>query len=242
MQGAGPSSVRRRGSRATLSREVEQAPVTEVVREVIVSTRDAALPGILMVPAAPDGIVVFAHGSGSSRLSPRNRMVAATLVKAGFATLLFDLLDEREAMDRAAVFDVEFLAARLGDATAWILAEQAAPPAVGYVGASTGAGAALWAAADLGTTVGAVVSRGGRPDLAGSRLAEVLAPTLLVVGGRDEVVLELNRGAQRRMRCPTMLEVVPGATHLFEEPGTLERVAALSAGWFRSKLAAGQER
>lgn len=221
---------------------MEPAASTEVIREVVVSTRDAALPGIFTIPAVPDGVVLFAHGSGSSRLSPRNRMVASTLVEAGFATLLFDLLDEREAMDRAAVFDVEFLAARLEDATAWLLAEEKVPPAVGYVGASTGAGAALWAAADLGAAVGAVVSRGGRPDLAGPRLAEVLAPTLLVVGGRDEVVLELNRDAQRRMRCPTMLEVIPGATHLFEEPGTLERVAELSARWFRSKLAGEQDR
>jgi len=208
-----------------------------VSRDVSIAARDATLPGILTVPAEPLGVVLFAHGSGSSRLSPRNRMVSDRLVQAGFATLLFDLLDEYEAEDRSAVFDIPFLATRLEDATLNVPALLDGWIPVGYFGASTGAGAALWAAADLGARIGAVVSRGGRPDLAGAHLVNVTAPTLLIVGGLDEVVIELNREAMGRMRCPAEIEFVPGATHLFEEAGTLEAVADLAAGWFGSHLA-----
>jgi putative phosphoribosyl transferase len=163
-------------------------------------------------------------------------MVAERVVHAGFATLLFDLLDEQEADDRSAVFDIPFLAARLEDATLNVPALFDGWLPVGYFGASTGGGAALWAAADLGPRIGAVVSRGGRPDLAGSHLVNVKAPTLLIVGGRDDVVLQLNREAQERLRCVTELQVVPGATHLFEEPGALEQVADLAAGWFLAQM------
>ncbi|HYU57339.1 MAG TPA: dienelactone hydrolase family protein, partial [Actinomycetota bacterium] len=169
---------------------------------------------------------------------PRNRLVAGALHGRSIATLLFDLLTPSEERDRANVFDIALLAGRLVRATAWLRERpEATGLPVGYFGASTGAGAALAAAADLGHAIAAVVSRGGRPDLAGPRLPEVTAPTLLVVGGNDEVVLGLNREAEARLRCPTRLEVVPGATHLFEEPGTLERVAALAAEWFAEHFA-----
>lgn len=207
-----------------------------VPRDVQIAARDATLPGILSVPDEPLGVVLFAHGSGSSRLSARNRMVAERLVRVGFATLLFDLLDEREAGDRSAVFDIPFLAARLEDATLNVPSLFDGWLPVGYVGASTGGAAALWAAAELGRRVEAVVSRGGRPDLASSHLVHVRAPTLLIVGGADEVVLRLNREAQVRLRCTNELHVVPGATHLFEEPGALERVADLAAGWFYAHM------
>jgi putative phosphoribosyl transferase len=205
--------------------------------EVGVDTPTASLPGSLTVPAEPTGLVLFAHGSGSSRHSPRNRLVAATLNRAGLATLLFDLLTPSEELDRANVFDVELLGSRLVAATRWAAARPGLGRLpVGYFGASTGAAAALWAAAELGDGIGAVVSRGGRPDLAGARLAEVTAPTLLIVGGLDRVVLDLNREAMARMRCERRLEVVPGATHLFEEPGTLDEVARLACEWFRTHL------
>jgi alpha-beta hydrolase superfamily lysophospholipase len=195
------------------------------------------LPGTLSVPVGATGIVVFAHGSGSSRLSPRNIAVAEVLNQAGLATLLFDLLTPDEALDRAQVFDIELLATRLGSATKWLSRRRdLASLRVGYFGASTGAAAALWAAADLAEQVGAVVSRGGRPDLAAPRLAEVRAPTLLIVGSRDNVVINLNEQAQRLLRCPNELAIVPGATHLFEEPGALEHVAGLAADWFTRHL------
>jgi putative phosphoribosyl transferase len=179
--------------------------------------------------------VLFAHGSGSSRLSPRNRSVAAALNRAELATLLFDLLTEAEADDRRLVFDISLLAARLESAVAWVRQQPAvAQLPVGLFGASTGAAAALVAAADLGDQIRAVVSRGGRPDLAGGRLGDVAAPTLLIVGGDDEVVLNLNLEAQGQLPCRTSLEVVPGATHLFEEPGALEAVAKLASEWFVS--------
>lgn len=164
-------------------------------------------------------------------------MVAARLMGSGFATLLFDLLEPSQEQNRDAVFDVPALAERLADATEWLRTSAAASLTVGFLGASTGAAAALWAAAELGVGVRAVVSRGGRPDLAASKLPDVLAPTLLIVGGRDEQVLELNRDALERLRCTKVLEVVPGATHLFEEPGALEHVAQLSTDWFREHLA-----
>ena len=198
-----------------------------------------ALPGDLHVPLDAKGLVIFAHGSGSSRHSPRNRQVATALNSGGLATLLFDLLAPEEEMDRANVFDVGLLADRLVGATRWI---QAVPECqglpVGYFGASTGAGAAVVAAAELGHRIRAIVSRGGRPDLAMDRLAEVTAPTLLIVGGRDETVLRLNQEAQRHLRCESRLDVVPGATHLFEERGALDTVAELARVWFEHHLTA----
>jgi putative phosphoribosyl transferase len=202
------------------------------VVDVVVEAAGARLPGTVTVPEGARAVVVFAHGSGSSRLSPRNVAVAEALHGRGLATLLFDLLTPEEAGDRANVFDIPLLGRRLAEAAAWVRG-QGMDLAVGYFGASTGGGAALWASAEPGAVEAfAVVSRGGRPDLAGDRLAAVTAPTLLVVGGRDPVVLELNREAQARLRCENELAVVPGATHLFEEPGALEEVARLVRDWF----------
>ena len=194
------------------------------------------LAGTLVVPQDPSGLVLFAHGSGSSRLSPRNRSVATVLNRAGIATLLFDLLTDEEAGSPSNVFDIQLLASRLVAATRWSTDHLAGP--IGYFGASTGAAAALSAAAELGPAVSAVVSRGGRPDLAEGRLGLVTAPTLLLVGGRDDVVLDLNRRAAARLtRCEHRLVVVPGATHLFEEPGALDAVSTLATEWFVSHLA-----
>ncbi|MES9538898.1 phosphoribosyltransferase family protein [Actinomadura sp. NPDC000600] len=191
------------------------------------------LTGHLTVPAQATGVVAFAHGSGSSRHSPRNRQVAAGLNRAGLGTLLFDLLTTREELDRGNVFDIGLLADRLVAATAWLRGRpETAGVRVGYFGASTGAAAALWAAAEPGADIAAVVSRGGRPDLADRRLGDVRAPTLLLVGGEDRQVLGLNRRAQERLRCQNQLTVVPGATHLFEEPGALEAVTAHARDWF----------
>jgi len=204
----------------------------------VVTADDLRLPGDLTLPAGARGVVAFAHGSGSSRHSPRNVQVARRLNEAGLATLLFDLLTQSEAADRRNVFDIPLLADRLLAATSWLRARSdTASLPLGYFGASTGAAAALIAAADLCHQVSAVVSRGGRPDLADPRLGEVLAPTLLIVGGLDTQVLELNRQAQLRLRCTNNLEVVLGATHLFEEPGTLEAVARLASDWFARHLA-----
>jgi predicted phosphoribosyltransferase/dienelactone hydrolase len=205
--------------------------------EVALAIGAVTVAGRLTIPDHAGGIVVFAHGAGSSRHSPRNRHVARVLNEAGLATLLFDLLTEREEMDRARVFDIDLLAERLVAVTAWVRrqAELVHLP-VGYFGASTGAAAALVAAA-LGDGVAAVVSRGGRPDLAGDRLPEVRAPTLLIVGGEDHLVLDLNRRAREMMRCPTDLVVIPGATHLFEEPGTLDAAASAATSWFVTHLA-----
>lgn len=201
--------------------------------EVEVAAGPVTVAGHLTIPEHPTGIVVFAHGSGSSRHSPRNRYVAEVLNTGGFATLLFDLLTPAEERNRANVFDIALLAERLVDVTRWLASQpDTASLPVGYFGASTGAGAALVAATDPRTNVGAVVSRGGRPDLAGLSLANVVAPTLLIVGGRDEVVLELNRRAQAAIPGKCDLTIVPGATHLFEEPGTLEQVAKLACDWF----------
>jgi len=205
-------------------------------RDVEVASADVVLPGSLAVPAEPTGVVVFAHGSGSSRLSPRNEQVAGKLNGAHLATLLFDLLTAEEALDRRNVFDIELLARRLESATTWVAqdAEVSHLP-VGYFGASTGAAAALWAAA-ADMRVRAVVSRGGRPDLARRRLTAVRAPTLLIVGGFDPVVLSLNESASELLRCECELRIVPGATHLFEEPGALETVAELARDWFAEYL------
>ena len=205
--------------------------------DVRIPLDDVTLDGSLELAAEPVGVVLFAHGSGSSRHSARNRYVAAALRERGFATLLMDLLTrEEEQVDlvtRHLRFDVHLLADRLAGAAYW-LAEQPATRALpaGYFGASTGAAAALVAAAEEPERGFAVVSRGGRPDLAGNALAQVRAPTLLIVGERDETVIELNRDAQARMRCETDFAIVPGATHLFEETGALEDVAALAAAWF----------
>ena len=196
------------------------------------------LAGYLTVPEQAPGIVVFAHGSGSSRHSPRNRYVAGVLNEAGLGTLLLDLLTPEEELNPANVFDIELLAGRLAQVTRWLRTQpHAARAAVGYFGASTGAAAALWAAAEPGSDVAAVVSRGGRPDLARPRLAAVTAPTLLIVGGHDEVVLDLNRRAQAELHCENQLAIVPGATHLFEEPGTLQTAAGLARDWFITHLA-----
>jgi putative phosphoribosyl transferase len=191
------------------------------------------LPGTLILPAQLQAVVAFAHGSGSGRFSPRNRQVAARLQQENLGTLLFDLLTEPEADDRRNVFDIPLLAQRLGEAIDFLRAHAAtrALP-IGLFGASTGAAAALVAAAQRPDEVGAVVSRGGRPDLAGDSLPRVRAPTLLIVGGADVEVLMLNRAAARQMRCEQELAVVPQATHLFEEPGTLEQVQELAARWF----------
>lgn len=189
-------------------------------------------------PPQPKGTILFAHGSGSSRLSPRNRYVAAALRDRGLATLLFDLLTPGEAADRRLVFDIALLAERLAMATRWLQEEQESLRLLplGYFGASTGAAAALVAAAAPECPVAAVVSRGGRPDLAGPALPLVRAPTLLVVGSNDVDVLALNRAALAEMRCPKSLAIVPGATHLFEEPGTLDQVIGLAANWFVDHL------
>ncbi|HET8976277.1 MAG TPA: phosphoribosyltransferase family protein [Solirubrobacterales bacterium] len=199
---------------------------------------DLVLHGDLRMPAAPAGLVIFAHGSGSSRLSPRNREVAAALNEAGMATLLFDLLSDAEAASRTNVFDIDLLSARLVAVTRWASERpDLSGLPLGYFGASTGAAAARCGAAELGERIGAVVSRGGRPDLAAPRLGEVSAPTLLIVGGADWQVLELNERAAEQLRCEHETAIVPGATHLFEEPGALERVAALAGDWFRRCLA-----
>ena len=207
--------------------------------EVTVRASQVRLAGHLNLPDGADGIVVFAHGSGSSRHSPRNQFVASALNAAGLGTLLFDLLTVEEELDRANVFDIDLLADRLLEVTAWLRGEpESAHARIGYFGASTGAAAALTAAADPKADIAAIVSRGGRPDLASLELTEVRAPTLLIVGGLDDVVLELNRAAQIQLRCENRLDIVPGATHLFEEPGALESVARLAEQWFSSHLAA----
>jgi putative phosphoribosyl transferase len=208
-------------------------------RQVEIPAGRRRLSGILKVPADATGVVAFAHGSGSGRFSPRNQFVSRVLQEAGLATLLLDLLEEDEAGNQEKVFDIDLLAERLQRAGDWLSQEPATRSLrLGYFGASTGAGAALVAAAREPTAVGAVVSRGGRPDLAADDLPAVQAPTLLIVGGKDDVVLELNRQALRLLRCPKELVIVPGATHLFEEPGTLEEVARLAKEWFLRHLAA----
>jgi putative phosphoribosyl transferase len=209
---------------------------------VTIDAAGAGLKGDLRLTAPGCPVVVFAHGSGSSRKSPRNRRVALWLNEADMGTLLLDLLtEEEEAADASSGelrFDVGLLAGRLLAASEWVKGLRPAPAAFGYFGASTGAAAALVAAARLGARVGAVVSRGGRPDLAGDALAAVSSPTLLIVGGADRMVLDLNHQAMRQMRAETRLEIVPGATHLFEEPGALERVGQLARAWFTAKFAA----
>jgi len=206
-----------------------------IQREVIIEPLHLA--GDLWVPAGASALVIFAHGSGSSRLSPRNRAVAEALNEQGIATLLFDLLTPDEELNRANVFDIPLLGERLTDVVGWIDRQpELAGLLLGLFGASTGAAAALVAAARIGVRIGAVVSRGGRPDLAGMALQEVIAPTLLIVGGRDSGVIELNEQAYARLRCQKSLEIVPGATHLFPEPGAMEEVIALAGRWFKTYL------
>jgi dienelactone hydrolase len=198
------------------------------------------LDGELILPQGASSIVLFAHGSGSSRFSPRNTYVASVLQQAGIATLLFDLLTREEDRNYETRFDIVLLTRRLLAATAWI-AQDARTRSfhIGYFGASTGAAAALQAAAEKGEEISAVVSRGGRPDLAGeSALRKVLSPTLLIVGGYDDVVIELNQAAYRQLSCEKELTIIPGATHLFEEPGTLEQAAKIAANWFSRFLTA----
>lgn len=209
--------------------------------EVTVGAGDTGLPGDLTIPHAADGIVIFAHGSGSSRFSSRNRFVAGHLNEAGLATLLFDLLtaDEHEIDERTRHFrfDIDRLSRRLTHAVDWVAAaDDCRGLGIGLFGASTGAAAALVAAAERADAVRAVVSRGGRPDLAGDALAAVTAPTLLIVGGNDFPVIEMNRDAAGRLRCEVRTEIVPGASHLFEEPGKLEAVARLARDWFTGHL------
>jgi putative phosphoribosyl transferase len=211
-------------------------------RQVSLPATGVSLEGTLGVPADARGVVLFAHGSGSSRFSPRNRYVARVLRDAGLATLLVDLLspgeEEIDLVTRQLRFDIGLLADRLVDGLDWLGHEPVTGfLRVGLFGASTGGGAALVAAARRPEALGAVVSRGGRPDLAGEALPQVRAPTLLIVGGDDNVVIELNRHAMRQMRAEVQLEIVPGASHLFEEPGTLEQVAALARDWFLRHLA-----
>jgi len=211
------------------------------VRPVRIPTDGPRLAGDLAVPAGAAGVVLFAHGSGSSRLSPRNRFVARTIQESGAATLLFDLLSPSEErddeVDGRLRFDIALLSRRLAHAVRWIgSAPETRRLGIGLFGASTGGAAALATAAELGPLVQAVVSRGGRPDLAGDALARVDSPTLLIVGECDGFVLRLNRDSYERLRCPKRLEVVPGATHLFEEPGALGAVASLATEWFGRHL------
>ncbi len=202
-------------------------------QEVAIAAGGRTIRGTLRRPHGARAVVVFAHGSGSGRFSPRNQYVAQVLQDAGLATLLLDLLEEAEANDRSKVFDIALLADRLEAAAGWLKGRpETADLRLGYFGASTGAGAALLAAGRAPESVGAVVSRGGRPDLARDVLPYVTAPTLLIVGGSDEIVLELNREAFNLLGCQCQLEVVPGATHLFAEPGALEEVACLARAWF----------
>src|SRR5947207_11086802 len=212
---------------------------TTQMKDVQIRSGPAQLRGDLSFSKGAQGGVLFAHGSGSSRHSPRNQFVARTIREAGVGTLLFDLLTkEEEAVDMHTAhlrFDIGLLATRLIDATYWIKGELDYLN-VGYFGSSTGGGAALVAAAQLADTVGAVVSRGGRPELAGDRLPQVESPTLLIVGGLDYPVIEMNKAALARLQCQKELKIVPGATHLFEEPGTLEQVADLAGDWFQRQL------
>jgi putative phosphoribosyl transferase len=213
------------------------------MNEVQIPAGHAVLSGNLTIPDNAVGLVLFAHGSGSSRHSPRNQFVARTLNDGGLATLLFDLLTpEEEAIDtysREHRFNIGLLAERLVYATKWATQqEQTRDLRVGYFGSSTGAAAALVAATEISEDVGAIVSRGGRPDLAGDALPKVQAPTLLIVGGNDDIVIELNEMARDQMRCEVKLEIVPGATHLFEEPGALEKVAKLARDWFVNHIGA----
>jgi putative phosphoribosyl transferase len=212
-------------------------PSTEYSREVVVDVKGTRLAGLISIPPQPRGVVVFAHGSGSSRHSPRNRFVADQLNDAGFTTLLFDLLTPAEERNRENIFDVELLASRLIGATEWLATQDdLASLPVGYFAASTGAGAVMRAAADPRVNVSAVVSRGGRPDLAGRWLTRVRTPTLLIVGGNDQLVLGLNRRAYALIPAECRIAVIPHAAHLFEQPGAMGQVAELARSWFAIHL------
>ena len=205
--------------------------------EVRIPCAAVTLEGTLAIPPGAKGVVVFAHGSGSSRYSPRNQFVARVLRESGNGTLLFDLLTAEEEIEdnvtRSLRFDIALLASRLAEVTRWLVAQtEVCDLGIGYFGSSTGAGAALVAAAEFGQRIDAVVSRGGRPDLAGDALARVQSPTLFIVGGYDDVVIRLNKEALAELCCERELKIVPGATHLFEEPGALEAVAGLATDWF----------
>ncbi|NUS72703.1 MAG: phosphoribosyltransferase [Corynebacteriales bacterium] len=224
-------------------RQVTDDDVVELLSQKPMRVSDAridigevTLLADMAMPVNATGIVIFVHGSGSGRRSPRNVHVANVLNDAGIGTLLFDLLTEEEAADRSNVFDIVLLAQRLIGVTRWVRAQLGSEVRIGWFGASTGGGAALWAAAEPSADVAAIVSRGGRPDLAADRLGAVRAPTLFIVGGNDEVVLRLNRGAAARMNCPNELSVVPGATHLFEESGTLAEMTERARDWFVQHL------
>ena len=222
-------------------RDTYTTPQAEWVHSVDIPAGETTLDGDLHIPAQASGLVLFAHGSGSSRHSPRNQYVAQAIRTAGIGTLLFDLLTpEEERIDLRTHylrFDIDLLAGRLEEVTAWVTNTDATRHLrIGYFGASTGGGAALVVAARLGQGIGAVVSRGGRPDLAGALLPMVLAPTLLIVGGRDDTVIQLNEAAYALLQCKKSLRIVPGATHLFEEPGTLDEVARLAIEWFQQHL------
>jgi putative phosphoribosyl transferase len=223
-----------KGARSMAERKIRRAVDTDVVIRI----GALSFPGTLDVPVGAEGLAVFAHGSGSSRLSPRNIFVAQSLQGEGVGTLLFDLLTEREDLAYRTRFDIDLITERLIGATRWLMARpETRDLPLGYFGASTGAAAALRAAAVMKPEVKAVVSRGGRPDLAMDALPDVEAPTLLIVGGRDEVVLRMNEDALARLGGVKDLAIVPGATHLFEEPGTLEEVARVAGEWFRRYLA-----
>jgi dienelactone hydrolase len=213
---------------------IEHNHVEEIVH---IPANGVELEGAWVIPAGARGVVLFAHGSGSSRHSPRNNFVAQVIQKAGMGTLLMDLLTRQEDMDYENRFDIDLLTSRLERATEWIMKQpQSKSLDIGYFGASTGAAAALYAAATFGPAVGAVVSRGGRPDLAMAVLHRVQSPTLFIVGGLDDVVIELNQKAYRELTAEKKLLIVPGATHLFEEPGTLQEAARLAADWFKQHL------
>ena len=206
-------------------------------RLVQIDADGVTLEGALAIPPGAEGVVLFAHGSGSSRHSPRNNFVAGVLRAAGLGTLLFDLLTEKEDEVYETRFDIDLLTRRLIAATRWFMKQpRSRGLAVGYFGSSTGAASALRAAAALGGEIGAIVSRGGRPDLAGGALPRVQSPTLLIVGGDDLTVIDLNRRAYDQMKGERELKIIPGATHLFEEPGALEEVARLAADWFKRYL------
>lgn len=213
---------------------MDHNPIEKITQtEVEMPAKGHTLKGILSLPIGCNSLVLFAHGSGSGRFSPRNQFVASSLQAAGIGTLLMDLLEEDEEDDRDKVFDIELLAQRLQSAADWVRRQpETRSCRLGYFGASTGAAAALVAAAQHAEHVYAIVSRGGRPDLAADYLIRVKAPTLLIVGGRDDLVITLNQEALAMLRCQKKLVVVPGATHLFSEPGTLEAVARLAAEWF----------
>jgi putative phosphoribosyl transferase len=216
---------------------------TNPLQNITIRSGRIRIEGLLGIPESPLGVVLFAHGSGSGRFSPRNNFVARYLQEGSLATLLIDLLDPVESEDRHKVFDIDLLADRLLLAKVWLGQDpRTMHLRIGYFGASTGAGAALQAAARDPASIAAVVSRGGRPDLAERYLSKVTAPTLLIVGGDDEPVIEMNREAYARLRCEKELVIVPGATHLFEEPGTLEQVADQAREWFQRYFSSASPR